>query len=165
MPRVLGYPGRLSVAPGEAIRFMVGTLDGPRPFRAQIVRVVSGESGPDGPGLKTVHLPTSIDGEHAGTPQPIDAGSYVIVEHPEAFGGLTQFTLQGFVHPTRGPIRPAPARQVIMGTWAQDRSAGFALMLDETGALVFLHGGTIVSTRVPLTARRWYHVGAAVDLI
>src|SRR5262245_59930662 len=164
MPRVLGYPGRLSVAPGEAIGFMVGSLDGPRPYRAQIVRVVSGESGPDGPGLKTVHLPTSIDGEHAGTPRHIDAGSYVIVEHPEAFGGLTRFTLQAFIQPTRVPIRPTPARQVIMGTWAQDRSAGFALMLDETGAPAFLHGDTIVSTRVPLTARRWYHVAASVDL-
>jgi N,N-dimethylformamidase len=38
-------------------------------------------------------------------------------------------------------------------------------MLDETGALAFLHGGTVVSTRVPLTAQRWYHVGAAVDLV
>ena len=69
---VLGYAEPLSVAPGDEIRFMVSTLDG----------------RPEGPGLKTVELPTSIDGEHAGTPQPIDAGSYVIVEHPDAFGGL-----------------------------------------------------------------------------
>ena len=122
-------------------------------------------TGPDGPGLKTVHLPTSIDGEHAGVPQHIDAGSYVIVEHPEAFGALARFTLQAFIQPTRVPIRPAPAPQVIMGTWAEDRGAGFALMLDETGALTFLLGDTVVSTRVPLTARRWYHVGAAVDLV
>src|SRR6202008_2663549 len=101
MPRVLGYAEPLSVAAGEAVRFMVGPLAGPRPYRAQIVRIVSGASGPDGPGLKTVHLPTSIDGEHAGTPQPIDAGSYVIVERPEAFGGLTRFTLQAFIQPTR----------------------------------------------------------------
>jgi N,N-dimethylformamidase len=165
MPRVLGYAEPLSVAPGEEIRFMVGTLDGPRRYRAEIVRVVSGDSGPDGPGLKTVHLPTSIDGDHAGAPQHIDAGSYVIVDHPEAFGDLARFTLQAFIQPTRVPIRPVPARQVIMGTWAQDRRAGFALMLDETGALAFLHGGTVVSTRVPLAARRWYHVGAAVDLV
>src|SRR5262245_29447946 len=165
MPRVLGYAEPLSVAPDEAIRFMVGTLDGPRRYRAQIVRIVSGDSGPDGPGLKTVELPTSIDGEHAGRPQAIDVGSYVVVEHPEAFGGLTHFTLQAFIQPTRVPIRPTPARQVIVGTWAQDRSAGFALMLDETGALAFVHGDSIVSTRVPLTARRWYHVGASVDLV
>src|SRR4029453_19195529 len=65
---------------------------------------------------------------------------------------------------TPGPIRPKPARQVIMGTWADDQGTGFALMLDETGALTFLLDGTVVSTRIPLTARRWYHVGAAVDL-
>ena len=143
---------------------MVGTLDGPRRYRAEIVRVVNGDTGPDSPGLKTVHLPTSIDGEHAGVPQAIDAGSYVIVEHPEAFGSLASFTLQAFIHPTRVPIRPVPARQGIMGTWAEDRGTGFAFMLDEAGALTFRLGTAVVSTRVPLTARRWYHVGAAVDL-
>jgi hypothetical protein len=30
MPSVLGYADPLTVAPGEDIRFMVGTLDGPR---------------------------------------------------------------------------------------------------------------------------------------
>ncbi len=164
MPRVLAYADPLSVAPGQEIRFMVGTLDGPRRYRAEIVRVVNGDTGPDSSGLKTVHLPTSIDGEHAGVPQAIDAGSYVIVEHPEAFGSLASFTLQAFIQPTRVPIRPVPARQVIMGTWAEDRGTGFALMLDETGALTFRLGTAVVSTRVPLTARRWYHVGAAVDL-
>ena len=98
-------------------------------------------------------------------PQLIDAGSYAIVERPEAFGALTRFTLQAFIQPTRVPIRPEPARQVIMGTWAEDRGAGFALMLDETGALALLvDGGRSVSTRTPLTARRWYHVAASVDL-
>jgi N,N-dimethylformamidase len=75
MPRVLGYADPLTVAPGEDIRFMVGTLDGPRRYRAEIVRLVNGDTGPESPGLKTVHLPTSIDGEHAGVPQHIDAGS------------------------------------------------------------------------------------------
>ncbi len=165
MPRVLGYADPLSVAPGDEIRFMVGTLDGPRRYRAEVVRLVSGDTGPAGPGLKTVRLPTSIEGEHEGTPQPIDAGSYAIVERPEAFGALERFTLQAFIHPTRVPVRPEPPRQVIMGTWAEDRGAGFALMLDETGALAFLVATTVVSTGTPLTGRRWYHVAASVDLV
>jgi N,N-dimethylformamidase len=165
MPRVLGYADPLSVAPGDEIRFMVGTLDGPRRYRAEVVRLVSGDTGPGGPGLKTVRLPTSIEGEHEGRPQTIDAGSYAIVEHPEAFDALERFTLQAFIHPTRVPVRPDPHRQVIMGTWAADRGAGFALMLDETGALACLVGGALVSTGAPLTARRWYHVAAAVDLV
>ena len=121
MPRVLGYADPLSVAPGEEIRFMVGTLDGPRRYRAEIVRLVNGDTGPDEPGLKTVHLPTSIDGEHDGVPQ---AHRRRLVRDRRAPRGVRRsgrFTLQAFIQPTRVPIRPEPARQVIMGTWAEDR--------------------------------------------
>jgi N,N-dimethylformamidase len=165
MPRVLGYADPLSVAPGEDIRFMVGTLDGPRRYRAEVVRLVSGDTGPGGPGLKTVRLPTSIEGEHEGRPQLIDTGSYVIVERPEALDALARFTVQAFVYPTRVPVRPERRRQAIMGTWAEDRRTGFALLLDEAGALAVVVGATLVSTGVPLLARRWYHVAAAVDLV
>jgi N,N-dimethylformamidase len=168
MPRVLGYADPLSVAPGETIRFMVGTLDGPRRYRAEIVRVISSDTGPGGPGLRTEPLRTPITGEHAGTPQPIDAGSYVRVPHPEAFAGLTRFVLEAYVQPTRVPVRPTPRPQVIMGTWAEDSRTGWALLLDEAGALAF-HAGAggapaRVSTGSPLTARRWYRVTAVVDL-
>ena len=61
MPRVIGYADPLSVAPGEPIRFMVGTVDGPRRYRAEVVRLVCGDTGPGGPGLKTVRLPTSAE--------------------------------------------------------------------------------------------------------
>jgi N,N-dimethylformamidase len=162
MPRVLGYADPLSVAPGEPIRFMIGTLDGPRRYRAEIVRLVRGDTGPGQ--LATIRLPTSIDGEHEGVPQGIDAGSYVLIDHPEAFAGLSRFTLQAFIQPTRVPMRPAPGRQVVMGTWAADRGAGFALLVDEHGALALLVGRALVSTQSPLTARRWYHVAASVDL-
>src|SRR2546422_3376949 len=164
MPRVIGYADPLSVAPGEPIRFMVGTLDGPRRYRAEVVRLVCGDTGPGGPGLKTVRLPTSIEGEHDGTPQLIDAGSYAIVEHPEAFGALGRFTLQAFIQPTLVPVRPSPRRQVVMGTWAEDRGSGFALMLDETGALAFLIGAAPASPGPPPPPRRGDHVAASVDL-
>ncbi|HTK89758.1 MAG TPA: N,N-dimethylformamidase beta subunit family domain-containing protein [Verrucomicrobiae bacterium] len=168
MPRVLGYADPLSVAPGETIRFMVGTLDGPRRYRAEVVRVVCGDTGPGGP--KTVRVPTPVDGEHQGTPQHLDAGSYVIVERPDAFAGLRRFTLEAIIQPTRVPVRPTARPQVIMGTWAEDARAGFALMLDEAGALAVLAGAgggrepASATTGVPLTPRRWYQVGAVVDL-
>ena len=56
-------------------------------------------------------LPTPIDGEHEGAPSSTDAGSYAIVERPEAFGGLARFTLQAFIQPTRvpHPARAEPA--------------------------------------------------------
>ncbi len=168
MPRVLGYADPLSVAPGETIRFMVGTLDGPRRYRAEIVRVISSDTGPGGPGLKTEPLPTPVTGEHDGSPQPIDAGSYVRVPDPAALAGLTRFTLEAYIQPTRVPVRPAPRPQAIMGTWAEDTRAGWALILDEAGALAFQAGAGTgaparVSTGQPLTARRWYRVTAMVD--
>jgi N,N-dimethylformamidase len=162
MPRVLGYADPLSVAPGEEIRFMVGTLDGPRRYRAEVVRLTAGDTAPGA--LRAVRLPTPIEGEHEGAPQPIDAGSYAVIEHAEAFGGLARFTAQAFIQPTRVPVRPSPRPQVVMGTWAADHRTGFALMLDEAGALAMRVGPTVVSTAAPLTARRWYHVAASVDL-
>src|SRR4029453_16788123 len=127
------YAHPLTVAPGEEVRFMVGPLDGPRRYRAEIVRLVCGDTGPGA--LKTVRVPTSIEGEHEGAPQPIDAGSSAIGEHPDAFCGRAPLPLQAFIQPTRVPVRPAPRRQVVMGTWVEDRRAGFALLLDEAGAL------------------------------
>lgn len=169
MPRVLGYADPLSVAPGETIRFMVGTRDGPCRYRAEIVRVVSSDTGPGGPGLKTVPLPTPLSGEHAGTPQSIDAGSYVRIPNAAVLGGLARFTLEAYIYPTRVPVRPTPRPQAIMGTWADDTRAGWALVLDEAGALAFHAGAGTgaparASTGRPLTARRWYRVTAVVDL-
>src|SRR4029453_7427728 len=84
----------------------------------------------------------------------------------------TRFTLEAYIQPTRVPVRPAPRPQVIMGTWAEDARAGFALLLDETGALAFLIGAggardkpARVTIGAPLTARRWDHVTASGDLV
>ena len=43
--RIIGYPDRVSAAPGEEIRFMV-SRDGVASYRADIVRLVSGDLHP-----------------------------------------------------------------------------------------------------------------------
>src|SRR2546427_12278661 len=106
MPRVTGYADPLSVAPGERIRFMVGTLDGPRRYRAEVVRLVCGDTGPGGPGLNTVRLPTAIEGEHDGTPHPLDAGPDALVEHPGALGAVGRVPLQDVAQPPPVPVGP-----------------------------------------------------------
>ena len=45
--RIIGYPDRVSVAPGEDIQFMV-SCDGVARYRADIVRLVSGDLHPGG---------------------------------------------------------------------------------------------------------------------
>ena len=75
MPTVLGYCGDWSVAAGETIRFHIGSLTRPRPFRAQLVRVISSDTGPAGAGLKTEEIAASLNGRHTAELRPIPATS------------------------------------------------------------------------------------------
>ena len=65
MLKILGYPDRYSVAPGETIAFKLSQEEG-EDFAARLVRVVHGDCNPEGPGLKFRHVPTAIDGRHPG---------------------------------------------------------------------------------------------------
>ena len=69
MLRLLGYSDRLSVAPGETIRFMV-SCDHPE-YESRLVRLIHGDENPAGPGFKQVVIPSAIDGPRAG-PAPGD---------------------------------------------------------------------------------------------
>jgi N,N-dimethylformamidase len=47
---IVGYSDRLSVAPGDVIRFMVSSK---KPtYEAAIVRLIYGDENPQGPGFK-----------------------------------------------------------------------------------------------------------------
>jgi N,N-dimethylformamidase len=78
MLKIVGYPDRYSVAPGEKIAFKISLEEGTH-FDARLVRVVHGDANPDGPGLKFRHVKSGADGRHQGKPQRIDAGSYVTI--------------------------------------------------------------------------------------
>src|SRR5215469_7285031 len=79
MLKILGYPDRYSLAPGETIEFKL-SLEEDSHFDARLVRVIHGDANPAGPGLKFVHIPTPADGRYPGQRQHIDAGSYMIAE-------------------------------------------------------------------------------------
>ena len=74
MLKILGYCDRLSVAPGETVRFMV-SCTGAANYRAEIVRIIHGDANPAGPGLKLARVATPIDGAYPAREQGIDAGS------------------------------------------------------------------------------------------
>src|SRR2546423_10831371 len=97
-PTVLGYADRLSVAPGETLIFRVSVLGGGTRYRAGLVRLLSPDTGPQGPGLIEEKVATPLDGEHDGFAQVTDSGSYAIVEGVPA---LDSFTLSALVMPTR----------------------------------------------------------------
>jgi N,N-dimethylformamidase len=160
--KIMGYADRHSVRPGERIRFMVSCEA--KSYRADIVRIVCGDLNPDGPGFKEKAVRTAASGAYRGRRQAIVAGSYAIVPHRRALERLASFTFQALIWPTT----PGKGRQFICSKWDARHDAGFGVTLEADGALGVLIGDgrgrpAVVSSGVPMLARRWYFVGVAFD--
>jgi len=157
-----GYSDRPSVAPGETIRFFVSASE-PGSYRADVVRLVNGDTNPAGPGFKEMPVETSLSGEYPGRFQPIHPGSHVVVDdrgrlHP---GGA--FALHAYVYPTT----PAKGRQGLITRWSGPRKAGYALVLDAEGPALLLGDGkgrvAVVASGKPLLPSVWYSIAAGFD--
>jgi len=94
--RLIGYADRMSVRPGESLRFMV-SCEEVSAYHAEIVRLVSGDLHPPGLGLMEHPVATSITGLYHGRFQPIHAGSYAIIEAQDGLDRLEDFTLQAMI--------------------------------------------------------------------
>ncbi len=155
---VHGYADRLSVAPGETIEFKV-SCDEPGSYRADLVRLIHGDTNPAGPGFKEEEIASSINGSYPGRHQPIASGSHVIVDDEDgALALLGPFTLHAFVFPTT----PGKDGQQILGRRSAESGAGYALTI-EGGRLTLRIGDASVSADVPLWASCWYSVAGTYD--
>ncbi|HEX2527763.1 MAG TPA: N,N-dimethylformamidase beta subunit family domain-containing protein [Geminicoccus sp.] len=161
MLKIVGYPDRYSVAPGETISFKISVEEGDS-FDARIVQVINGDSNPDGPGLQLPHVPTHVDGTYPGRTQRIDPGSFMRVPGMPALAGRA-FTFFATIWPTltnRGD-------QTLAAQWDEDGQSGFRIELVDGGKLAFIAGdgsGTaMVSTGKPMLVRQWYQVAASFD--
>ena len=157
--RILGYVDRLSVAPGEPLELKLSSA-GVERYRLNFVRIVCGDPDPRGPGLELVPVPSPVDGEHRGRFQPIDAGSYVRVDDTSGFPDGGSIAVGAFIWPTA----PRGRRQAVLGWWSEPDRSGFALEVDERGALRFRLGtGERVldaACAETLLERRWTFVAA-----
>ena len=99
MLKILGYADKLSVAPGETVRFMV-SCTGAKSYRTEIVRIIHGDANPAGPGLKLAKVPTPVTGEYPAREQRIDGGSYLRVPDHERLRTLQGFTVMAMIWPT-----------------------------------------------------------------
>ncbi len=150
-PAVIGYVDALTARPGESVTLRISVLDPARRYRAGLVRLISGETGPKGPGLREEAIATNIDGEHDGETQYTDAGSYVIVEDLPA---LTESIEVGLL------VRPG-----VLGGAVQTLMAlgPLRLVLDAAGAAALAVGDGIVSTGSKLRAQMWHRLVASYD--
>lgn len=72
---ITGYLDRFSHRPGENFTAFVSVRDGGA-YRARLVRVLSGDPAPNGPGMRFEDLSHRFDQSLAGRRQAIDLGSY-----------------------------------------------------------------------------------------
>ena len=163
MSTIVGYCDPLSVAPGDSIRFMVSSED-VSSYRADIVRLICADDSVYGPGYKEELIETSVSGLHPGRMQSLQVGSCVVVPSAPPLDRLRSFSVQALIWPTT----PNKGRQGIIARWSEDRSEGFALIIDEAGACALVMGdetGTVVrvTTGARLLPRHWYRVGASYD--
>ena len=89
MLNITGYSDQISVAPGDAIKFMVNCEH--RAYQADIVRIVSGDLNPEGPGIIEEAITTPVNGRYKGRKQKIYAGSYAIVPSSAPLETLESF--------------------------------------------------------------------------
>ena len=149
-PGVVGYLDSFTARPGEEITLRASVLDGSGRYRANLVRLISGETGPKGNGLKEEAIALDLPGEHAGFEQKVDLGSYAVIEQLPSSNAIEMEVLVW-------PTLPGHAPQALMAL------GPVRLLLDATGAAAIEVAGQTLSTATPLRRRVWYRVRARYD--
>ena len=155
---VTGYSDRISVQSGQTIRFYVHS-ERNESYQADIIRLIHGDTNPDGPGYKEEEIETLVTGEYPGRHQAVHAGSYICVPHDAQFD-LSSFTLMALVFPTM------PKRiQGIVTKWSEPDETGYGLFIDEQGKLALWIGrgtGAVerFSSGKPMFRKLWYLAAA-----
>ena len=159
-----GYCDRFSARPGERLDIMV-SAEGTDRAELQLVRLIHGDENPEGPGFIEREVAAPVNGTHAVAKQYTQLGSFVRVTDPEsrlAVGG--PFTLWAYIWART----PAKGRQGLLTRWQDADNSGYALEIDEDGALAFRVGDGAGNTDaltadIQLIARQWYLVAASYD--
>jgi N,N-dimethylformamidase len=150
-PGVIGDVDALTARPGDTITLRISVLDGAARYRAGLVRLICGETGAKGPGLKEEAIASNIDGAHDGVAQCTDIGSYAIVETVPALDGVIELGLL---------VRPG----LISGEIQTLMALGpLRLVLDAAGAATLVVGEETVATASPLRVQMWHRIVATYD--
>ena len=162
MLRITGYSDKYSVCPGDDIKFYVNSEEN-EVYDAQIVRLIHGDTNPEGPGYKEEEIGGTCNKAYPGRNQRIHGGSYIIVPQDERLN-VESFTLQCYIFPTT----PGKGRQGLLTKWLEENKSGFGLFIDESGCLSAEIGDgrglvTKVSSDKKLLRKVWYLAAVSYD--
>ena len=158
-----GYVSPLSARPGETIRFHVSNATGVELISTSIVRVISADPNPAGPGIRTVPIDAQVHAIAPCGPQSSRPGSYGMADLGTAFEKLRSLTVIATVSPTRIGSVDRP----IVTAAGKDRSA-FRLIVAADGTTCASIGDPStstarISTGVSLSEDEWARVWMTWD--
>lgn len=152
---ITGYVDRFSRRPGEVIRLHVSER-AERGFRIRLVRVVSVDPNPQGPGMVFEDLSRRLDVRSPGKRYPITLGSYAVAPAPI----LTQteaHTWTALIWPGLLPVADA----AILSHEAEERRLTLSITGRRLQATVStVNGEHTISLPANLEPKRWYRVWA-----
>ena len=165
MMPLAGYADRLSVRPGETIRFHVANATD-ADVSAMVVRVISADANPAGPGIKLEAVPAaSVDVLAKPKPEVSPQGSYAIVRDCNvAWPAL--LTITADIQPT---LIDANDRDIV-ACRTEDGALAFGLRVTDGGVVataLTVDGVDIAeaTSETLLTAGVWYRVWATLDRV
>jgi N,N-dimethylformamidase len=155
---ITGYLDRFSHRPGETFSAFVSLRDGGS-YQASLVRVVSGDANPAGPGMRLEDLSGVFARQVTGRRQEIRQGSYGIAPRSPARDAARACTWTVLAW-TALPGHPAALLA------EQDDRCAVTLSIGAAGATATLRwpGGSMrVETGEQLQPRRWYRLWVSAD--
>ncbi len=159
---LLGYLDRWSAFPGDTLACHASCAPG-APYRAELVRIIQGDTHPDAPGYRVERIDVDLGGPFAACQRRIEPGSLALVDDAPAMRAGDTFSVVASIWPTT----PGSGRQVLLSRREPATGDGFSLLIDANGALAAeatIDGETVTaSTRHVLRAHRWYRVGLSHD--
>ena len=162
MMKLLGYTDSLTYRPGDRVEIRA-SADGIARYDVDLVRLICGDTSPDGPGYSDEPVASVARVSVDGRQQAIHAGSCVVIDDGERFDVQAGLTLHVLVWPTM----PEAGEQAVMGRWDDLSDSGFLLSIDAGGAVFRVGDGkgatTIARTGCPLIGREWYALAAGFD--
>jgi N,N-dimethylformamidase len=152
---LLGYAVPMVAKPGDTVQIMVTTEA--ESYDAEIIRLIHGDTSPEGPGFKAEAIDSPANGTYPGRHQETYIGSYAQVDPDERLDAATGFTLQAWIWPTTPDLdRP----QAVISRTAAGR--GYGLYVDS-GAVSLRIGSETITTATGLVPQRWYFVAGSYD--
>lgn len=162
--KIFGYANKISVKQGETIAFHVNA-DGADVADAQLVQLIHGDIGKEGPGYIEREISYFANGRWPVKKQYTQLGNYLTVEDPSHRLMLDgTLSMCAYIWPT---MPKKGMRQTIMGRWDTGTNEGFAIGINPQGHLEFWVGDgkevDYVTAELPLIAHAWYFVAISFD--